>query len=56
MREDEHPSRPGKNVVDLTLLVRVSSENPDYYQRIGAGFIVDLEWFQAEEARKFTIK
>jgi hypothetical protein len=55
MREDEHPSRPGEEIVYLVLLVRVSSENPGYYERIGVGFIVDLEWFQGEEMQKFKI-
>lgn len=55
MREDEHPSRPGEQIVYLALLVRVSSENPGYYQRIGVGFIVDMEWFQREGAQKFKI-
>jgi hypothetical protein len=33
MREDEHPSSPGEDIVYLALLVRVSSENPGYYVR-----------------------
>ncbi|KAH6845644.1 heterokaryon incompatibility protein-domain-containing protein [Chaetomium sp. MPI-CAGE-AT-0009] len=55
MREDDHPSRPGEEIVYLALLVRVSSENPGYYQRIGVGFIVDMEWFRGEEEQKFKI-
>jgi hypothetical protein len=56
MREDEHPSRPGEEIVDLALLVRVSSESPGCYQRIGVGFIIDIEWFQREETRRFKIR
>ena len=53
MREDEHPSRPGEEIVNLVLLIRVSGGN---YHRIGVGFIVDVDWFLREEAQEFRIK
>ncbi|ORY09012.1 hypothetical protein BCR34DRAFT_603161 [Clohesyomyces aquaticus] len=55
MREGGHPSKPGEQILDLALLVRVSGENPGYYQRIGVGFVVDIEWFQGEKAQKFKV-
>lgn len=55
MQEDEHPSRPGEEIVHLKMLVRSSSKNRGYYERIGVGFVVNTEWVHKEEAHKFKV-